>query len=261
MWDNISDFFKDLFKGGIIDALIYIFGVIIFGTITAMSGNAFLKGLTQKGIIRVPIIIIVVSFVLLIFTICYKKLTRKIPTFSAVESDYIIIERKMNFLYNKNSSTCEIYFKLKSTRNGTDRFNGKYTWSGSEPAKLTCDNTTYKIVELARRDSFLEYEVLFMRTYKKGQFIEFTLNFDLPDAQGHFIPFLSSHIREITKKLVVSVNIPPAYGVREVICEVIEGTHNKNDCCRVEKLDSNGKYVWEVRHPQLLHIYSLRWTL
>lgn len=261
--EKISEYKDAILSSAIYDILKLILIFIFSSCITTIPSHILINLSNIKFLItyQIPIIILIVTITFFIILEVYTRTSKHHPQTPIVEADYKILKREMSFTYGKDESKYELYLTVKSNINGLNRINGKYTWSGSDPASLTCKTSHCKLIPLTRKDSFIEYQVELGKNYKKGKHAECKIVGNMPDSRHTFIPFFSTQITEETKELIIHICIPPKYGVTEIIREEIAIVRNSNENSEVVTLDVNGKNTWKIQNPKLFYKYSVRWEL
>lgn len=267
MFDKIkekSNLYKDTVIGNTVyDLLKYLFGVAlsstVLSTISSIVIDIFQVDILQNH--KVPIFLILIFASAFIGIRMFVKKIKHIPDYPTLESDYDIVKRVTDFTYGRDKSIYKTSVRVKSNINNLNRVHGKYTWSGSDTPSLRCTTKHCNLIPLARKDSFIEYEIELKKNYKKGKEAECTVVGEMPDSQHTFIPFFSTRVTEVTKLLVINICIPPEYNVTEVLCEIIAIDRNANQTSEEIKLDGDGKYTWTIHNPKLFYVYSIRWGL
>lgn len=251
----IGNSLYDLLKFLIIYFISTIFTLIVGDATFSLFSLPFFK---QYKLGILIILVLIVSFLVLEI---YTRKFRKIPNYPPVDTDYEIEKKESFFTYGREQSSFKSIIDYKSNINNLRRLYGKYTWSGSEDATIKCYTKNYRLLPLARKDSFIEYEIELGLNHKRGQRGTYMLKGEMPDSKHTFVPFFSIQITEITKTLIIHVQIPPEYGVEEVIREEIAIVRNSNDNSKTERLDEDGSYTWTIQNPKLFYKYSIRWDL
>lgn len=267
MLDKISNYLKnnkdEFILNFIYDSIKWVLFTITTSLFTILFGNIAIDIINIESIFQYKTIIIA-CFVSLFAFISFRKFynkTRRVMLPKKVECDYEIIEREVSFTYGRDISKYEKRLIIESKTKNLNRIYGKYTWSGSEPAKLRCVTKHCNLIQLTRKDSFIEYEIELRKKYKKGKQTECKIEGDLPDSQHTFVPFFSTQIVEPTHKLIMNICIPIKYGVKEIICEEIAIERRIDETSDIITLDSNGEYTWVIDDPKLFYKYSIRWDL
>ncbi len=261
MKDKLIEYKDVIISNSIYDGAKLIIGLLTGGGITGYAANAVAAYNQIPVQYRKWIAILVV----IVFTLGYLELLSRLsnskPRFPSMVCDYEILRKNMRLEYGKGACKYLLEIKLKSKKNNLDRYYGKYTWSGSGKALLKCTNRKYSLIELVRKDAYIEYEVLFNRTYRRGEVFSFVIEGTMPDPAYSFVPFLSTQVVVPTAKLNIHILIPPVYGVREIICESMAATRKNDEMSKTISLDDEGQAHWEINNPKLLYIYVMRWQL
>lgn len=259
MKDKLIEYREVFVRNTIWELLKRIAGFLASTIIPGFAANVISAYYPFLSKYRIPIVIFVILLSAWGSLELFTRLSRNIPHLPPVDSKYMILERRIRFEYGKAVCKYNLKTKIIVCQNGVDRLCGKYTWTGSEKPKLNSGKTVHTLIELVRRDTYIEYELLFNQSYKKGKTVDCEIYGNFQDSQGSFVPFFNSIVREPTNKLIITICIPSQYGVKEVILEEIAGTRNSNSESNIAKLDANGEYSWIVRSPKLFYHYTTRW--
>ncbi|MBQ2802303.1 MAG: hypothetical protein IJF07_00175 [Lachnospiraceae bacterium] len=260
---KIHEYVDAIIGNGLYDFIKKVLGLCVGGTTTTAVASMTIDNANISFLYeyKVIIVIIITLIVIMIILELYSKNYKHRPTTPDVVGNYDVLKRVVAFTYGKECSQYEVDLTVKSNINGLNRIQGKYTWSGSEPATITCGTKHCRIIPLTRKDSFIEYEVELGKRYKKGDKVDCKIIGSMPDSKYTFIPFFSTRITEKTEELIINICIPPEYGVREIICEEIAIVRNSNESSREELLNDDGRYQWVIKSPKLFYVYSVRWEL
>lgn len=261
--EKITSYKEAVVGNGIYDVVKKLVGILLGGTLTPTATNIAIDLLNIDIInkYKIPITIVLTLIIILIILEIYDRNFKHRPTTPDVKGNYDVLKKEVTFTYGRECSKYEMNLLVKSNIKGLNRISGKYTWSGSGQAEISCANKHCKIIPLTRKDSFIEYEVELRKNYRKGVKVECAVIGKMPDPQHTFIPFFSSQITQETKHLIINICIPPEYGVREIICEEIAIVRNSNEKSEVILLNEDGKYNWVIPRPKLFYKYSVRWEL
>lgn len=235
-----------------------ILGGILAPTITNIGMD--LLNIDIVDTYKIPIIIIITLVVIITILHFWCKTYNHCVIIPNIKENYEILKREATFTYGKDCSKYELSLEVKSKINGLNRLPGKYTWSGSENATISCKTKHCKIIELTRKDSFLEYEIELGQTYNEGDVFKCKIVGIMPDSKHTFVPFFSTQVMESTQELIINIIIPTQYNVREVFCEELAVVRNSNQSITEQPLD-DGKYSWKITKPKLFYKYSIRWEL
>jgi len=187
--------------------------------------------------------------------------SRRRPIFPALECDFWIESKKIDFVYE--SSTSIRYsrkYRLRALRD-VESFSDRYSWTGTRINRMLCADNQFDLKLTRKKNLFQHFEVRFNRTVKKGTIVDVQINWELDDSNRQMTPFISALIDAPTDSLMMSVTLPPQLGVEKVVHEVSH-SHGapRGFSSNVVKLEL-GKDVWSIPNPKLLHLYEVRWTL
>jgi len=183
------------------------------------------------------------------------------PKFPCIECDFYIIEKCISYKYISGGDIRYTRkYRLRALRNGLDRFADTYRWTGNGRMDVKSDNPDHVINQPDTKGVFQIYEVTFERTLNKGETIDFSVIWALDDSRNTSKPFIATTIHAPTDKLILTVELPAALGVTEVIKE------HSPDIGAVRPFEStpepivNNRCEWVIKKPKLLHNYSLKWN-
>lgn len=221
--DKLKIYKEAIFGNALYDFIKFLITFSLGGSCVTFLSNIIIDNLNNNLIIKykIWIIAIIVLFTFFTFLKIYEHKYKLTPSYPSVPSNYIFLKREVSFTYGKDQSHYELDLHVESKINNLNRIHGKYTWSGSGTPTLRCDTKHCNIIPLARKDSFIEYEIELRKNYKKGKKTNCKVIGEMPDPEHTFVPFFSTQILEETKKLVINLNIPLEYNVKEIILEEI----------------------------------------
>lgn len=199
-----------------------------------------------------------VLIILIVSYLIYRKKNKRIPIYAPIECDFHVIrEERVHKWLNETDYIHKRRYELKALRNGLTEYVDKFQWTGKEYS-LSGGDRYYSIEEDKQsRNVFTVYHFKFQRPMKKGETIRLEATWT---AKGPAKPFFSTTIEKPTDTLVMSVMLFPESGVTEVNCEECSniGAMLPIDNT-IQKLNSDGEYVWELK-PKILHHYEINWT-
>ena len=80
-------------------------------------------------------------------------------------------------------------------------------------------------------------------------------------CEGEGKPFFSTTIEEETDLLVMSVTLFKDSNIGSINCDIESYKGARIPLkTNVEKLNSDGEYIWQVPNPKLLHHYEINWN-
>lgn len=196
------------------------------------------------------------------FLLIRERYNRLRPRFPAIDLDFQILEKAISYEYvERHKMVYRKKIKLKALRNGLDTYRDKYRWTGTGLLSMKSIVQEHDVVETVRKNVWRVYEIRFQRSLRKGDTIETEIEWTLQDDSCSAVPFFSATIEEPTDCLLFNLKIIPAFGVREVTCEVSShigsGRPFKSWTIPVDK---HGEAAWRINGPELLYYYEMRWT-
>ena len=190
-----------------------------------------------------------------------NRFSRNAPHFPQVEFDFEILRREI--YYEFLSPTQSIYrrrYSLRACRDNLDRYPDQYGWTGIGTVKLRSGNQKHQVAERERDSLFQKFDIEFKRYLRKGEEITAEVIWELEDPTSAALPFASVTIHEPTDQLRIEAKFPKSFNVTEVICEHSMGMGSRHLLeTREIPVNGDGRVIWEVQHPELLHFYKMRW--
>lgn len=239
----------DKIVGNLIWAILILLGG---GIITYLSSRHF-----QFTNLEIVLMIIILSFLLgIIAYICYR-INRRIPNFGAIESNFHIIkEERIHEWLNNTDYIHTRRYHLKALKSGVSYYDDKFRWTGIsyELSGGESDDYTLELIQ-GNRNVFDLYRFNFTKPLKKGDTIELEA---IWKAKGPANPFFSTTITEPTDLLVMTVMLYPDSNIRCIYCDIAH-TFGGTPTATKQMLNEKGKYIWEIKNPQLLHSYEINW--
>lgn len=198
-----------------------------------------------------------------LFATIYYKMNRFRPRYPRLDFDYEIIEKLLTYEYvDQQKMLYRRRIVLKALKNNLDHYIDKYHWTGSGEISLKSAIPEHRVHLTERKSVWQFYQIDFRRHLKKNDTIITEVVFDLFDAKGTAVPFFSATVEEPTNKLVLELRLNPSLGVKEAIAEEkITITSKAPLDIRIVPLDNEGRAIWSLSRPELLHHYELRWVM
>ena len=200
-----------------------------------------------------------VFFIIIVSYLVYRKMNRKLPKLPPIDSDFHVIrEERVHKWINENDYIHKRRYTLQALKKGLTKYVDKFQWTGTEYS-LSAGDGDYSVVEDQKKNVFNVYHFEF-KPLKKGDTIEVEA---IWKAKGPADPFFSTTIEKPTDILVMRVELFPESGIKTVNCE--EDSNIGTMCPpinnHIEKLNSDGEYVWTVNKPDILHHYEINWNV
>jgi hypothetical protein len=190
----------------------------------------------------------------------YFKL-RYYPPLRKQDFDFFQLERSLSFEYRDIENY--IYRRaviIQAKRPGLSVYRDKFLWTGNTEPRIVSEIAKHKFKLLEKKGVWQHYEIDLGRTLNPSDVEKTILCFRMNDPQHTFVPFISGTIDEPTEKLILSVRIPPEFGVNEGTCEIAYNMGTKVPLStEVKKFDYDGLLSWPIPNPRMHHYYELRW--
>ena len=194
------------------------------------------------------IINIVVTIALIL--VAYKKLRKY---------KFKILTIKVNFEYMGDRVRITTEACVRAKRSNLNSIYNRYSWFPDEKSYVKCLTAGMKIKKLPKRDTSIEYKVLFGKTLRKGEEITYTTQVICENKHKHFNDFYSRKIIAPIDHLTMTVVIPSEYGYNKIECsKILDSAYNDSSCSKT--FDFLNTYTWDVEEvPKLGYEYKLLW--
>ena len=192
----------------------------------------------------------------------YRRKRRKFrPKFDAIESDFVI--EQLEIRYQWKSPHEIIYtrqYRLRALKNDVERFTDKFRWSGNGKCHVNSSVSQHKIDRHSPDSLYDRFDICFDRPYQKDQLIHTGAIWHLDDLKCESRPFISRTIYEPTEELMLTVELPAAWGIENVSIWESPCAGAKKNVKADTLLVTNGKCSWPPQKPlKLMHHYEMRW--
>ena len=183
------------------------------------------------------------------------------PRFPRVAAEFRILERRISYTFHSaTTATYRRAYKLLALKSGLDRYVDRYRWTGDGVPHPESRNPDHKVKLAERKNLWQCFETIFHRQLSKKEEIEIDVEWNLDDPSGKAVPFFSVTIEEPTDLLIMELCLPLDIKITRVVCEHASHIGARHAYKSEDKtLDRDGKVVWTVERPQLLHYYEMRW--
>jgi len=220
------------------------------------------------GLIITGIIVFIVSAIALYLLYALLKKIEPIdsaPLFAMGKSPVKIILKEITYQYLSDGQTMyqRKHFKLQALQDNVGSFTDRYRWTGTGKCIVKSLTPGFKIVN-QRKEEFWDYfDVLFPRPLKKGEEVDFVIEWDLFDESKKAVPFLSTVIDFPTERLLMRVILPPNLAPEWAYCREYKNyidripINEKKIQCNPMKYD----ITYDVPHPKRYHKYLIDFSL
>jgi hypothetical protein len=189
-----------------------------------------------------------------------KNYKRYSPAYPPLEFDFEVEELEITYEYqDMQHMTYSKRKKLKALRNGLDRYQDKYLWTGGDNVTLSSGVASQKVEKTERKNVWQNYEIRFPNMLNKGDVIDTCPVWTLIDNESKAVPFMSSTIEEPTKHLKIVLRLPKNVKVASVVKEISSGLGAKKPFSSIPDELKNDTVIWEEPDPKLLYHYELKW--
>jgi len=228
--------------------------VVIFALVAYLVEKVLIKAVPGlEGYKWIVYIILILSAGLMILKTYQRAQAAKI--FSP-DSDFRVIERYYYHCYkDMDNIVHQRRFKVRALRSKVSVFRNKFQWTG-ERYTLKCLNKNYRLIQGQPDGPMDTYEIDFGRPLKKGEEVEFTVEWQCENRERRAKHFFSCNITQPTDKVVLDLQINPPLQVNEIIKSI---SHIAGDQPSNTSRDgmTNGRYTWTIEEPLLMHRYKI----
>lgn len=183
------------------------------------------------------------------------------PWFPRLMPEFKIMSRSICYHYHSETKmTYKRRYRLQALRRGADHYVDKYRWTGEGSTTPTSRINGQILRNKRRKNVWQFFDVVFPRPLGRREEIEVELVWELEDPARKAVPFFSVTVEEPTDLLSLELQLPSEFGVTSVVCEHAPYMGAKEVFKSMDKeLDRDGKVVWTISRPKLLHYYEIRW--
>ena len=266
LWQRLTQFIKILKEAtSVIAALLTILSLLGLGNIVIGYFN------NTPPVIFIGVGIIVFS---IIIGIVFFSLVSNAPEENSAgpigvryppppSAEVELLLKEIVYEYFSDGQTMRLRkrFKLRALRDGVDSFPDRYKWTGQGKCIVKSITPAFRVVNERKIEFWDYFDVVFPHPIRKGEIVEFTIQWDLFDEKRTAVPFLSTMIDLPTEHLILRVKLPRklkpkyamAYEFKDYIDTLPIYTQELHWNPTTESLE------YEVRSPKLYHKYMIRW--
>lgn len=182
---------------------------------------------------------------------------------SVTESKFELLLKEIVYQYQSDGQTmCQRKrFRLRSLVDDMVSFSDRYSWTGG--GKCTIKSVTQGFTISNQRDEefWKTFDVMFPKTLKKGEIVEFTVQWDLFDDSNNAVPFLSTMIDAPTERLIMQVVLPSAMASEKAFFHEFSNYIDKLPIS-TEELTWNPaslSFTHQIDQPVMNRKYLIRW--
>ncbi len=259
--NRVRSLFENMLAAGLVELLRWLFGLAVVSTMAGAAARYIASMWTQTQPYTVFIIVGVVGSAGVLWTWLYARFSLFYPErVPRSQFDYLILEKRIRLqVVDEHHKLYRKIVRLKALRQGLNRYEDRYQFSGDGDIKIASKQTDQQVVELPWQDLWAYYEIRFNRTLNRGDIIETDVLFDIKDQRRPMNPYINADIAEPTKLLIMEVEIPDRLGVREMVQETCSTVGAKRPKKTSTDEMRHGECTWTIRRPRLLHSYKMKW--
>lgn len=175
------------------------------------------------------------------------------------ESAFRVLERYTYHCYrDMQHITHQRRFKLRAMRNNVSVFRNKFQWTG-ENYQMRCLEGSFRLTKGPTDGPMDTYDIDFGRMLKKGDEIEFTVEWQCENIEGRAKHFFSCNITQPTDKVILDLQINPPLQL-QAITKSIYHIAADQALSTVKENVTNGRCIWIIEKPLFMHRYKIDFT-
>lgn len=181
------------------------------------------------------------------------------------EDDVEILLKEIIYEYARDSQTMwqRKRMQMQVFRNGMTHFTDRYRWSGNGKCFVQSLTSGYTIANEHKENDWNYFDVLFSRPVRRGEVVDFTIEWELFDEKKLAVPFLSTMIDRDTNHLLLQVILPRELAPKSAYChefadyaDTLPIATQEIHCSPTTRILS-----YDILHPKKNHKYLIRWYL
>ena len=150
---------------------------------------------------------------------------------------------------------------MMSLRNGLSHYTDRYRWTGSGKCVVRSLTPGFTVANTRKEEIWDYFDIKFPHALRKGEEVDFTIEWEMHDADKQAAPYLSTTIDRETKRLLLRVILPPKLAPKRAYTYEFE---NFFDTLPVETNEihwspATQALSYEVTFPKKYHKYLIRW--
>lgn len=174
-----------------------------------------------------------------------------------------ILLKEIVYVYAPDGQTLWQRKRLKMTalRNGMSHYTDRYRWTGSGTCVVRSLTSGFTVINTRKEEIWDYFDIKFPHALRRGEEVDFTVEWELHDTEKIAIPFLSTMIERETRYLLLRVILPHelapkrAYSYEfanyiDTLPVATEEIHWSAATCALS---------YEVTRPKRNHKYLIRW--
>lgn len=250
--------FRELPQGIIIELIASTIATIFIFFITFISKNILIKKIPE--LVEYENLIYVVWGLILIWLLLklYLKVNKLRPYLPELKPNFSIVEKQI--FHHFKSRDVVIHkrsFKLLCMKDETRNFYDKFIWTG-ELYSVKCLNKNFTLIITDKVGPYDTYEIRFDRMLKKGEVVEFAVEWECENKTNSARPFFSTTVLAPTEKLVMDLLIDPSLNVTDASLDLSYSEGEPTRETEIKALTS-GRVTWSIVKPSLFYHYKVRW--
>jgi len=181
----------------------------------------------------------------------------------AGEDDVEILLKEIVYEYASDGQTMwqRKHLQMQIFRNGMMLFTDRYKWSGGGKCIVQSLTPDFNIANQRKEKGWDYFDVTFPHPLRRGQMLDFTIEWELVDENKIAQPFLSTMIDRDTKHLLLQVILPLELDPTRAYCyEFAHYTETLPIAMQVIHVSPATRILrYEIPEPKKDHKYEIRW--
>ncbi len=181
------------------------------------------------------------------------------------EDDVEILLKEIIYEYAPDSQTMwqRKRLQMQVFRNGVTHFTDRYRWSGVGSCIVRSLVSGYSIMNEHKDKDWNYFDVNFSRPLRRGEVIDFTIEWELFDEKKLAVPFLSTMIDRDTNHLLLQVILPRELAPKSAYChEFADYTDTLPIATQEIRCSPTTRILsYDILHPKKNHKYLIRWYI
>jgi hypothetical protein len=223
--------------------------------------------LTITGIM----VLVLAGFIFIFVYSLLEEKVRVVPTVDdstafpkpKVDEDVEILLKEIVYQYFPDGySMCQCKrLQLRALKDGVRHFTDKYRWTGYGKCTIKSLTPSYILTNERREEFWSKFDVNFPHPLRKGDDVDFTVEWHLVDTEKIAVPFLAVISDDATKQISLQVILPAELAPKRAYCYEF-ASYMDNLPITVKEIHwspATHRLCYDVAEPEPHHKYSIHW--
>jgi hypothetical protein len=250
--------FKELPQGIVIELIASTIATVIILFITFISKNILIQKVPELKEYENWLYVIWALILIWVLLRLYLKVNKLRAYLPELNPNFNVIEKHIFHHYKAIDAVVhKRTFKILCMKDEIRTYSDKFIWTG-EKYSVRCLNKDFTLVLTDKIGHYDTYEIRFDRLLKKGDVVEFTVEWDCENRTNNARPYFSTTITAPTEKLVMDLLIDPSLGVTTASLDTSYDEGEPPRETETKQLVS-GHTTFNIDKPNLYFHYKVRW--